>query len=302
MNEVLAQEAETHGVDLEKRALADEITRYAVFALSDDAAKQGMSTMYTNVGASNKQLTLSQFWCTSPKVREFPLLAKLARKIVSIPMTQIDCERLFSFFGDLTRGKRNRTSTDWLYKSALARFNCPWEELLRDVFPNAAQAPVDSGALHVDAERIARAQHVRATNLHVRRDLADAMNAAAGEETDADVAPEERAGDSVSNDERAPLDSTADCAPAASDVAVAQTGDGVALDAALEAAVAAALETALAAETTNDAASPSPAGGVRRKSALDVPGSARKDESEAPAAVVRRSTRSTAGLPARRSP
>ena len=264
-----------------KHALFAEIHEYALFALSDAEEKMRMSTMYTNVSASKTQCTLSQFWCTSPKVQAFPLLAKLARKIMSIPMTQIDCERLFSFFGDLTSGKRNRTSTEWLYKSAIARFNCPWEELLKDVLPHTRRAPIDSGTLHVDAERIARAQRARATSLDVRRDLADSLNAVADGERGAPLASAQRADDSVPTGEHAPADSGDVFAPAVAVDDVTSTG------AALEAA-------AMSGEEELTSPSPPPVGGARRKSALEVPGSARKGGSESPAGV-RRSKRATAG-------
>ena len=178
--EVLEQS--TFAVNLTKQQLLEEIRRYIQFAQNTDVEKGTFRTVYTKYArvhnAETAQISLAQFWCTSQKAQEFTLLGKLARKIFSVPVTQIDCERLFSFFGDLTRGKRNRTSIDWLYKSAITRFNCPWEELMRRAFPNVRPSRIDSGPTGIDANRIERTQSARDSSSEPCRDLSTAFNAA----------------------------------------------------------------------------------------------------------------------------
>ena len=61
---------------------------------------------------------------------KFPVLARLARHILAIPASQIECERVFSIAGMLTRHRRNRTAADIFETIMFINKNIPQEKAL----------------------------------------------------------------------------------------------------------------------------------------------------------------------------
>jgi hypothetical protein len=95
-----------------------------------------------------------KFWKVN--YQKFPLLGQLAKHFLGIPGTQIECERIFSLGGIMTRYLRNKTAIDLIDNVIRVNVNQPSDEKLVGQQENEINSVEDlAEALHEDADALA---------------------------------------------------------------------------------------------------------------------------------------------------
>ena len=128
---------------------------------------------------SGTSMTILQWWSTEFARTKLPLLSRYARMLFSIPQTQCDCERVFSFLGRISKGNRANTSVGTMQR--LARINSSLSpEVMYSIARHGLESvpTVSTTTFSVDASPATQSSvgydHERAIQNRARAEMAEA--------------------------------------------------------------------------------------------------------------------------------
>ena len=84
----------------------DEVHKYCSKTFSDEETNS-----YNTVVEGETIFDIGKFWCSADIKKQFPVLARVAAGILSIPASSASSERVFSTAGRITEKRRNRLSS-----------------------------------------------------------------------------------------------------------------------------------------------------------------------------------------------
>ena len=168
----------------EERRVRDSVQLEAKIYIASVVAQRAthVNKIHSPVALPQREgtrMTILQWWSEEFARTKLPLLSRYARMLFSIPQTQCDCERVFSYLGRISKGNRANTTVDTMQRLARINSSLPPEVMYSIARHGVESVPaVSTTTCSADASPATQSSvgydHERATQSRARAEMAEA--------------------------------------------------------------------------------------------------------------------------------
>ena len=148
------EDVEGHGVEG-----CDGGEEYKLWAMHLMSRIEDELKAFRSTALPDPDQTVLQWW--SEHKADFPLLAELARMVLSVPASQIECERVFSAAGLITQHLRNRMGVENMSAQVFLLKNMDFDAEIRAIMESTYSAPVYQSSLAADINILSELEEAR---------------------------------------------------------------------------------------------------------------------------------------------